>query len=716
MASKKQRKLKKAANRQARMIKKAQRKSVSPDIVSAIDDAKSEIGMSVDQVLQAAADSRNSVASATVAADVVTQAVKDYVENMPEETTSPAQTVKAAPTRPSGFMRGMNTILNKVSKAREIVFGSKVATEVDKELRKQYMKVVQQAILTQELLKDNNVLLQEKSKEDVNLAAVLQEVATNTDLKKIFEKTASGQELYGRELVQATEFMERITATLEQSGVSLELNLPKAIDSMSKFVKDTSLDITSRREAFEDLQKSIKSLKIKSDGVEELMKIESDRLNFTEDENQKISGVIAKLQDEIAKGNIKDAKLTGTVRDLNKTLGSVVLTNGELTEFLETQSEGKSVRDKLADGFGAVGGGVKRGIFGALAGAAGLPGLDLLIEDVLDLTDGMGSIGKGLKKIPGLGKLGGLLGKIPGVGKVGGMLGGIMTSVPSAASGNILGAGAEAAAGIGGKAGGLLSKAGGVGGLLKGGGRILGKAALPLAVAMSAFEFGKGFMNADSISGKKKEDLSVGDKIQAGVSSVLEGLSFGLVSVQDAFKFIDSAMSTVSTFFTDLKNGVVSLAKKITGMFDFTAFKEGLIKGFESLMGEDGFLTKVKMVIDKVLEFLEYTPIGLLFKGAQMAGEAAANFMAPQPAAAGGVPMRAMAVNAPATVNDQAFGMSAKQDAEQKAMARKSSENSGKQQTVVVQSPAPQQSRGPSRSIGVEDMGLAMLNSGMMDK
>lgn len=707
-----------------------------------IDDAKQEIGMTVDEVMRAASRADDATVAAVEASDLVLKAVKEYAkqigrdparvaeqepadqpqaqDSQQQQAPSGSKTTPKPPATKTPFMRGITKLLNKASQAREVVFGSKVATETEKEIRKQYTRVVQQAILTQELLKDNNTLLAEKAKEDKQLAAVMQEAQTNKELQAIFEKASKGQELYGRELTQATEFMERITHALEESGVSLEINLPKAMESMEKFVKDTNMDLATRREAFEDIQKALKTLKIKGDKVEELIKIDSDRLNFTEEESKKTNEILAAVREEMAKSGVKDAKLTGTIRDLNKAMGSVVLTNKELNEYLDSEVEGKSMKDHLDNGLGAMGGGIKRGLFDTAGAALGLPGLGGVLEDISDVLP----ILSGLKKFggKGLGKMGGLLGKIPGMGRMGGAIGGMMSTVPSMASGNVLGAGAEAAAGIGGslltKGGGLLAKVGGMGGLLKGGGRLLGKAALPLALAMGAWDFKKGYSNAGEISGKG-DKAGVADKIQAGVSSVLEGLSFGLVSAQDAFKFIDTSMETVSGIFTDLKDGVVSMAKKLAKMFDFDAIKKGLMDGIDKLFGEEGFLNKTKAIIDKVLEFMEYTPIGLLIKGAKMAGDVAANYIGADNHAlvgAGGPTVRSNIIPQAAPVDDRAFSQSARADAETRGYAQQSAENSGKQQTVVVQTPAPTPPRGPSRSTQVDDLGLAVLNSGMMDK
>lgn len=70
----------------------------------------------------------------------------------------------------------------------------------------------------------------------------------------------------------------------------------------------------------------------------------------------------------------------------------------------------------------------------------------------------------------------------------------------------------------------------GLGGLLKGGARVLGKVAAPLAIGMSAYDAYKGF-TAD-------KDASTGDKFKNAGSSILNGLTFGLLgtSAEDIAK------------------------------------------------------------------------------------------------------------------------------------------------------------------------------------
>lgn len=79
----------------------------------------------------------------------------------------------------------------------------------------------------------------------------------------------------------------------------------------------------------------------------------------------------------------------------------------------------------------------------------------------------------------------------------------------------------------------IASKLSGVTKILGPTARILGKVALPLQAAMSVGDAYSGFSNASEISGKK--DVDMGDKVGAAASSVISGLSFGLLDEKSIF-------------------------------------------------------------------------------------------------------------------------------------------------------------------------------------
>ena len=91
----------------------------------------------------------------------------------------------------------------------------------------------------------------------------------------------------------------------------------------------------------------------------------------------------------------------------------------------------------------------------------------------------------------------------------------------------------------GGKAAGKGTKAlSKLGGFLKVGVRGLAKVAGPLAIGMAVFDGVKGAMNADEMLGKKKEDLTMRDRLAGGAGGIISGLSFGLIDASSVAKFV----------------------------------------------------------------------------------------------------------------------------------------------------------------------------------
>jgi len=87
--------------------------------------------------------------------------------------------------------------------------------------------------------------------------------------------------------------------------------------------------------------------------------------------------------------------------------------------------------------------------------------------------------------------------------------------------------------------------------------KLAGKLILPLVIA---YDFFTGWFNADNITGKAKEGITLFDKVVAGAMSILSGFTLGFVSAQDFYQVIFGdygIIDTVKSFFTDLWNNVL---------------------------------------------------------------------------------------------------------------------------------------------------------------
>lgn len=158
--------------------------------------------------------------------------------------------------------------------------------------------------------------------------------------------------------------------------------------------------------------------------------------------------------------------------------------------------------------------------------------------------------------------------------------------------------------GLGGLGGGKLLKSGGK--LLKGGGRLLGKLALPLALVSGGFDFASGFKNASEITGR--EDFS--GKVQAGISEVISGFTFGLLDSKLISKGIDALTDRLKDIFNtplelirDIANGediIKSVSKYISKSTFGIITPKTIEKGIESLKNKlmDMFFAPLELIKD----------------------------------------------------------------------------------------------------------------------
>jgi uncharacterized membrane-anchored protein YhcB (DUF1043 family) len=102
-------------------------------------------------------------------------------------------------------------------------------------------------------------------------------------------------------------------------------------------------------------------------------------------------------------------------------------------------------------------------------------------------------------------------------------------------------------------------------------GRFAGKLALPLMAIMGIFDFIGGVKNAEEIVGKPADQLSSMEKAGAGLSSVLSGLTFGLVDSKSIYSEGSQMIASISDFASDifkmLPNGVQEGITKVSDIF-----------------------------------------------------------------------------------------------------------------------------------------------------
>ena len=141
--------------------------------------------------------------------------------------------------------------------------------------------------------------------------------------------------------------------------------------------------------------------------------------------------------------------------------------------------------------------------------------------------------------------------------------------------------------GIGGLAAGGLT-------FLKGGAKLIGKIALPLAMIAGVIDFIQGFANAKEITGR---DGFIA-KIQAGVASIVSGLTFGFVSPETISNGIDWIFEQMVSVFT----GTFDLIKRIVAEYNLVGLLDQRIEQLSfGLFNLDDIITVFNKVKDKII-------------------------------------------------------------------------------------------------------------------
>jgi hypothetical protein len=159
-----------------------------------------------------------------------------------------------------------------------------------------------------------------------------------------------------------------------------------------------------------------------------------------------------------------------------------------------------------------------------------------------------------------------------------------------------------------GKGAGLMGKLatqifGGLFGLV---GKLLGKAILPI---MAIYDFFMGWFNADTITGKTKDALSIWDKAAAGIASILSGLTFGFVKASDFYEVIfgdyglvDMVAGLFKDLWSALPDGFKSVATSIWGTIK--GLTDVLMVQVNGIFG-DNITSRIEKLFDDISKWMD---------------------------------------------------------------------------------------------------------------
>lgn len=335
---------------------------------------------------------------------------KDY----DDEPTAAAPAPWAVPQKrpPKLFQKG-NRVTRSFKQARQFLLGSKVASPVEESLRKQLLPFTTQAMMTKNFIEQNLSTLTDLSQSNEQVADLLKHLQESKYQKAIDEinrKLMAGEEVFAEDMKEIVSYFDGIAESFDNVGVQLESSLPLIIKGYQGILTNNQMDLNYRRQALDSLVKILDKQKIQNETANQLRAIAKSQLNFSEEQVNQISTL---TDDLLSDKELSDKKMFGTFDELNKKLGGILFNVKEWRDFSEKEEEGKSVREHLNHGLGALPRRVKEGLMDTLFAAIGLPGLGMLFRDVgiPGISTFVSAIGGIIKWVPGLFESSGLLSK-----------------------------------------------------------------------------------------------------------------------------------------------------------------------------------------------------------------------------------------------------------------------------------------------------------------
>jgi len=397
------------------------------------------------------------------------------------------------------------------------------------------------------------------------------------------------------------------------------------MDTYKGIIFNDKLSVEDRKDALKTFQLLAKESGISNNKLDAIMRIDSEQLTF----DRKDSRVLGKLWEDAQSDDIHDMKVRSTLSQIERHEERLAHFAERENEAQDRQKENKKETMDKVKGMG-------QGLMAFALSAMGLPpelvgiagdALSFLSPRKIKNTIGMigGLVKKAVSPLKGISRT---IAKVPGVGRLtrrgrmaralaGPRTPGIVSRATRgvvgavrAAPGRVVGATrgvATTAARATKGASGLLK---GAGGLLKGAGAVAkfaGPIGAAVTAAMSIYDFYKGFTDPKVIAGlKDSEKATLGVKVQAGLSSALSGLTFGLVDPDTIYKGIEKGMDYLFGE-EGILRGVKDVLVKVWEFYKNVAGKvfDGIISGIKFVLGPDGMITKVSGMINKVGDMIK---------------------------------------------------------------------------------------------------------------
>jgi len=321
------------------------------------------------------------------------------------------------------------------------------------------ISLINQLNLLNKTVESNSDKLKDLAETNEDAAKLMEQLRSSESMREsALNKIIEKQELTTEEAANLVVSLETISDSLEKVDMSLDVKFKDVLENHKVLINDTRLDASMRKKYLAEIVSIADEAKVSSSAIDELKRVNLDQLKFSQKSNSEIATILSRISSQT------DSQLITTrtsSRDYSKKMDKLLIHQRDLSHYLtlSAKTRGGALSGQLRETLGGGARSLRQGVI-----SYGLQALGGRYGAVIDAMGGSDFIENYLQQRA--------MAKAAASGAargVGGIAEGVATA-PKTGLGKLLEKGKVLAPKLGGAT------------------KLIGKVALPLAAAMTAFE------------------------------------------------------------------------------------------------------------------------------------------------------------------------------------------------------------------------------------
>lgn len=258
---------------------------------------------------------------------------------------------------------------------------TKFVTGTNREIERDRQKIIQVVTrlgATSSLIGENLDSLQEAAKTNDSIRELLDNRKELDQIQgRIQESILNKQEINTKDASEFLRIVDLTSQAISQMPGKMGKSVSGALGEYKEVIMDTRRDEKMRRDYVKELQSIVRHSGVDTEESRELLKINSEQLDFTKKESKNLDFLISKIALDTV-----DSKIYMESKEMNKNFERMNLTQEETRRLLDTASkggytEGKSLRERFQNAPDLISGveTLKGGAISVTLDAMGLSGL-----------------------------------------------------------------------------------------------------------------------------------------------------------------------------------------------------------------------------------------------------------------------------------------------------------------------------------------------------